>query len=75
MIAQIEDCLPTQRVKGGPQAIGKSRGGWNASILMLAADARTEVTCLLSSGQSHNAPEVSRARIGILGLGWRFDLK
>lgn len=30
--------------KDGPQAIGKSRGGWNTKIHLLAADARTAVT-------------------------------
>jgi hypothetical protein len=29
--------------KNGPQAIGKSRGGWNTKIHMVAADARTAV--------------------------------
>ena len=29
--------------KNGPQSIGKSRGGWNTKIHMVAADARTAV--------------------------------
>src|SRR5690606_21761206 len=37
--------------KNGPQAIGKSRGGWNTKIHLLAADARTAVTFSLSPGQ------------------------
>jgi len=44
----------------GPQAIGKSRGGWNTEIHMVAADARTAVTFCLSPGQAHDAPEGRR---------------
>ena len=43
--------------KNGPQAIGKSRGGWTTKIHMVAADARTAVTFSLSPGQAHDAPE------------------
>ena len=43
--------------KNGPQAIGKSRGGWNTKIHLLAADARTPITFSLSPGQAHDAPE------------------
>jgi transposase len=43
--------------KNGPQAIGKSRGGWNTKVHMVAADARTAVTFSLSPGQAHDAPE------------------
>ena len=43
--------------KNGPQAIGKSRGGWNTKIHMVAADARTAITFSLSPGQAHDAPE------------------
>ncbi|WP_440532654.1 IS5 family transposase [Variovorax sp. YR566] len=43
--------------KNGPQAIGKSRGGWNTKIHLLAADARTAATFSLSPGQAHDAPE------------------
>ncbi|MEW6479677.1 MAG: IS5 family transposase [Pseudomonadota bacterium] len=46
--------------KNGPQAIGKSRGGWNTKIHMVAADARTAVTFCLSPGQAHDAPEGRR---------------
>ena len=45
------------RKKNGPQAIGKSRGGWNTKIHMVAADARTAVAFSLSPGQAHDAPE------------------
>jgi hypothetical protein len=31
-------------LKNGPQAIGKSRGGWNTDIHLVAADARTAIT-------------------------------
>ncbi|WP_243021171.1 IS5 family transposase [Simplicispira sedimenti] len=47
-------------LKNGPQAIGKSRGGWNTKIHMVAADARTAVTFSLSPGQAHDAPEGRR---------------
>ncbi|WP_439590746.1 IS5 family transposase [Hydrogenophaga sp.] len=52
--------------KNGPQAIGKSRGGWNTKIHMVAADARTAVTFCLSPGQAHDAPEGRRllSRLG-----------
>ncbi|HEV6967401.1 IS5 family transposase [Roseateles sp.] len=43
--------------KNGPQAIGKSRGGWNTKIHLVAADARTAITFSLSPGQAHDAPE------------------
>ncbi|HEJ2712410.1 TPA: IS5 family transposase, partial [Pseudomonas aeruginosa] len=42
--------------KNGPQAIGKSRGGWNTKIHLVAADARTALTFSLSPGQAHDAP-------------------
>ena len=45
------------RKKNGPQAIGKSRGGWNTKIHLVAADARTAITFSLSPGQAHDAPE------------------
>ena len=55
---------PSQRhggpKKNGPQSIGKSRGGWNTKIHMVAADARTAVTFCLSPGQAHDAPEGRR---------------
>ena len=40
----------------GPQAIGKSRGGWTTKIHMLAASARTAVDFCLSPGQDHDGP-------------------
>ena len=42
--------------KNGPQAIGKSRGGWNTKIHMVAADDRTAITFALSPGNDHDAP-------------------
>ena len=52
--------------KNGPQAIGKSRGGWNTKIHMVAADARTAITFSLSPWQAHDAPE-GRALLSRLG--------
>ena len=46
--------------KNGPQAIGKSRGGWTTKIHMVAADARTAMTFCLSPGHAHDAPEGRR---------------
>ena len=43
--------------KNGPQAIGKSRGGWSTKIHMVAADARTAITFSLSPGQRHDGPQ------------------
>jgi transposase len=43
--------------KNGPQAIGKSRGGWNTKIHLVAADDRTALAFALSPGQAHDAPE------------------
>ena len=45
------------RKKNGPQAIGKSRGGWTTKIHLVAADARTALTFALSPGQAHDGPE------------------
>src|SRR6266576_2885900 len=42
--------------KNGPQAIGKSRGGWNTKVHLVAANARTAITFCLSPGQAHDAP-------------------
>ncbi|HYN80310.1 MAG TPA: IS5 family transposase [Gemmatimonadaceae bacterium] len=42
--------------KNGPQAIGRSRGGWTTKIHLVAADARTAITFALSPGQAHDAP-------------------
>ena len=51
--------IPTARglEKNGPQAIGKSRGGWTTKIHLVAADARTALTFALSPGQAHDSPE------------------
>ena len=43
--------------KNGPQAIGKSRGGWNTKIHLVAANARTAIIFCLSPGEAHDAPE------------------
>src|SRR5919106_2478816 len=45
------------RKKNGPQAIGKSRGGWTTKIHLVAADERMALTFSLSPGQAHDAPE------------------
>ena len=52
--------------KNGPQAIGKSRGGWNTKIHLVAADARTAITFALSAGNDHDAPQ-GRALLEQLG--------
>ena len=43
--------------KKRPQAIGKSRGGWNTKLHMVASDDRTAVAFALSPGNAHDAPE------------------
>jgi transposase len=50
----------------GTGAIGKSRGGWNTKIHMVAADARTAITFSLSPGNEHDAPH-GRALLEELG--------
>ena len=52
--------------KNGPQANGKSRGGWNTKIHMVAADDRTAITFALSPGNDHDAPH-GRALLKELG--------
>src|ERR1700679_3296438 len=52
--------------KNGPQAIGKSRGGWNTKVHLVAANARTAITFALSPGHAHDAPE-GRALLAKLG--------
>ena len=47
----------TGALKNGPQAIGRSRGGWTTKIHMVAADARTALMFSLSPGQAGDAPE------------------
>jgi hypothetical protein len=55
--ARSSKSIPTgrERKKKGPQAIGRSRGGWTTKIHMVAADARTAITFSLSPGQAHDA--------------------
>ena len=53
-------------LKHGPQAIGKSRGGWNTNIQIVAADARTAIVFALSPGHDHDAPH-GRALLEELG--------
>jgi transposase len=48
--------------KNGPQASGKSRGGWTSKIHLVAADARCAIGFSLSPGQAGDAPE-GRARL------------
>lgn len=45
------------RKKNGPQAIGKSCGGWTTKIHLVSADARTAIAFSLSPGQAHDAPQ------------------
>ena len=52
----------TGALKNGPQAIGKSRGGWTTKIHMVAADARTAITFALSPGQAGDAPHARTPR-------------
>src|SRR6202451_16460 len=52
--------------KNGPQAIGKSRGGWTTKIHMVAADARTAIIFALSPGEARDA-KAGRALLGGLG--------
>ena len=48
--------------KNGPQCIGKSRGGWNTKLHMVAADARTAVAFARSPGNAHDAPQGRQLR-------------
>ena len=43
--------------KSGLQAIGKSRGGWNTKVHLIAASDRFALTFSLSGDNAHNAPE------------------
>src|ERR1700685_1309722 len=52
--------------KNGPQASGKSRGGWTTKIHMVAADARTAITFALSPGEASDA-KAGRALLGSIG--------
>src|SRR5271157_1396174 len=56
----------TGALKNGPQAIGKSRGGWTTKIHMVAANARTAITFALSPGQASDAVE-GRKLLGGIG--------
>ena len=58
------------RKKNGPQAIGKSRGGWSTKIHMVAADDRTAVTFSLSPGQASDAPEGRKLLETFEHKGW-----
>jgi hypothetical protein len=42
--------------KNGPQAIGRSRGGWTTKIHLVAANARCALTLALPTGQAGDAP-------------------
>jgi transposase len=50
----------TGALKKPPEAIGKSRGGWNTEIHMVAANAPTAITFALSPGNAHDARRVGR---------------
>ena len=52
--------------KNGPQAIGKSRGGWTTKIHLVAANARTAITFALSPDQASDA---KAGRELLAGLG------
>ena len=43
--------------KNGPQAIGKSRGGWSTKLHLVAASARDVLVWSLTPGQAGDAPE------------------
>ncbi|MHA7602662.1 transposase family protein [Alicycliphilus sp. T452] len=43
--------------KNGPQAIGKSRGGWSTKLHLVAASACDAVIWSLTPGQAGDAPE------------------
>ena len=51
----LSDCIVGEA--SAPQAIGKSRGGWNTKIHMVVADARTSLVFALSPGNAQDAPE------------------
>ncbi|WP_156483797.1 IS5 family transposase, partial [Azotobacter vinelandii] len=46
--------------KNGPQALGRSRGGWSTKLHLVAADDRNVVTWSLTAGQAGDAPEGRR---------------
>ncbi len=43
--------------KNGPQAIGRSRGGWTSKLHMVAVSCRDVLLWSLSPGQAGDAPE------------------
>ena len=53
MIVKVHPDGTGARKENGPQAIGKSRGGWTTKIHLIATDARTAVMFPLSPGQAH----------------------
>ncbi len=60
------------RRKHGPQAIGKSRGGWTTKVHMIAANERHALAFSLSHGEVGDAPEgrklLSKTRISAVHL-------
>ena len=52
--------------KNGPQSIGRTRGGWNTKLHMVAASDRDGVSFSLSAGNRGDAPE-GRALLQQLG--------
>ncbi|CAN5269183.1 hypothetical protein BH10PSE16_BH10PSE16_20700 [soil metagenome] len=48
------------RPKNGPQAIGKSRGGWTTKLHLVATGACDVVTWSLTPGQAGDGPEGRR---------------
>ena len=52
--------------KNGPQAVGRTRGGWNTKLHMVAASDRDGVIFALSAGNRGDAPE-GRALLRQLG--------
>ena len=52
--------------KKGPQAIGKSRSGWNTKVHLVAGHTQTAITFALLPGTAHDAPE-GRALLKELG--------
>ena len=52
--------------KNGPQSIGRTRGGWNTKLHMVAASDRDGVSFSLSAGNCGDAPE-GRALLQQLG--------
>ena len=51
--------------KNGPQALGKSRGGWTTKLHLVAADACTAVRFAVSPGQASDAPEGRKLLAGM----------